>query len=571
MTFNFLTDLQTCFDLVRDTVNVSLIYYSHIPVAVISLVLGVAIFVKSKNLMSKIFLALTATFSLWSVFSLITWTSYNSISYMFFWSFFGILIALISILCLYFTFVFINNRDVHLLTKIIWLILLLPILVISPTKYNLPTFDGVWCIPTENSYFNYYYYFFGVAAFIGVLIIFIKKYRSSVLDKKNILFVIGMECFLFMFLSTDFLASYLVDNGYITNYDIAPYGLFGMVIFIAFLSYIIVKFKSFNVKMFGAQALIFALIALIGSEFFFITTNTNRILTAITLVITGFIGINLMRSVKKEITQREKIEDLATKLEKSNAGLEKANSRLADANDKLKELDQLKSEFVSLATHQIRAPLSAIKGYLSEVFEGDFGPINKELEKPLQIVFQSTENLVHIVGDFLNISRIEQGKMKYELAPLDMKNLVEETIKELKPNLDRAGLELKTEIPEGHHEVYADAGKVKQVIGNLIDNSMKYTPKGSIKVSLSTNEKTQKVLFAISDTGIGIAPEVMPKLFQKFSRAKNANEVNIIGTGLGLYVAKLMIEGQSGRIWAESPGAGKGSTFYVELPVAHVS
>jgi signal transduction histidine kinase len=246
---------------------------------------------------------------------------------------------------------------------------------------------------------------------------------------------------------------------------------------------------------------------------------------------------------------------------------------LERANTKLKELDQLKSEFVSLATHQIRAPLSAIKGYISEIFEGDFGPYSKEIEKPLQVVFQSTENLVHIVGDFLNISRIEQGSMKYELKPLDLRQLVSESIKELKPNLDRAGLEMKFEAPdtENGYEVYADVGKIKEVIANLIDNSMKYTPKGGIKISLTSNAETQKILLAVSDTGIGIAPEVIPKLFQKFTRAKNANEVNIIGTGLGLYVAKLMVEGQGGRIWAESPGAGRGSTFYVELPIAHVS
>ena len=245
--------------------------------------------------------------------------------------------------------------------------------------------------------------------------------------------------------------------------------------------------------------------------------------------------------------------------------------KLEQANVRLQELDVLKSEFVSLATHQIRAPLSAIKGYLSEVFEGDFGPVTDELKKPLQIVFQSTENLVHIVGDFLNISRIEQNKMKYELKPLNLKQLVEELKKELKPNIDRAGLGFSFEAPAGNYEIYADIGKVREVVSNLVDNALKYTKQGSIKITLSSNEATQKVRLAVTDTGIGIDPAVMPKLFQKFTRAEGANEVNIIGTGLGLYVAKMMIEGQGGRIWAESAGLGKGSQFYVELPIAHIS
>jgi signal transduction histidine kinase len=284
-------------------------------------------------------------------------------------------------------------------------------------------------------------------------------------------------------------------------------------------------------------------------------------LTGVTLVITGFIGINLIRSVKKEVEHREKIEGLAKKLETTNKSL-------GEANEKLKDLDQLKSEFVSLATHQIRAPLAAIKGYLSEIFEGDFGPFSAEMDKPLRTIAQSTENLVHIVGDFLNISRIEQGNMKYDLTDFDLKTIVGDVIKELRPNLERTRLEVKFEAPENSYKVHADINKIKQIVGNLIDNSMKYTPQGSITVALSVKSEAQKIHFSITDTGIGISPDALPRLFQKFSRAKGANEVNVIGTGLGLYAAKLMVEGQGGRVWAESEGIGKGSTFNMELPAS---
>jgi signal transduction histidine kinase len=113
--------------------------------------------------------------------------------------------------------------------------------------------------------------------------------------------------------------------------------------------------------------------------------------------------------------------------------------------------------------------------------------------------------------------------------------------------------------------VNADKGKIKQVLGNIIDNSIKYTPTGGIHVWITAKIPEKKILISISDTGVGIHPEVLPKLFAKFTRAPDASKTNILGTGLGLYVAKKMIEAHHGRIWAESAGPGKGSTFFVEL------
>jgi signal transduction histidine kinase len=243
-----------------------------------------------------------------------------------------------------------------------------------------------------------------------------------------------------------------------------------------------------------------------------------------------------------------------------------------EANAHLKEIDKLKSEFVSLATHQIRAPLTAIKGYLSEIFEGDFGPYPKELADPLNTIMRSNENLINIVGDFLNISRIEQGRMVYEFSTFDLGKITEEVGGEIKPNVDRAKLQLTMDITPGHnYMISADIGKTKQIIGNLIDNAIKYTKTGWIKATVSTVANTGAVRVAISDSGVGITPETMPKLFQKFSRATDANKTNVIGTGLGLYVVKTMVEAQHGKVWAESQGAGKGSTFIVEFPAVHGS
>jgi signal transduction histidine kinase len=263
--------------------------------------------------------------------------------------------------------------------------------------------------------------------------------------------------------------------------------------------------------------------------------------------------------VIKEVEIREKIELLATDLEKANV--------------RLTELDRQKSEFVSFATHQLRAPLTAMKGYGSLLLEGDMGELPKEAREGVRRIFDSTNTLVSIVDDYLNITRIELGTMKYAFDKIDLKDLIDDVLAELAPTISKAPVSFSFTAEETGRDYWmtADRDKLKQVIVNLIDNSLKYTPSGKIEATLSFDKAKHKFVFKVKDTGIGIAPEVLPRLFQKFSRAGNANKTNIRGTGLGLFVAKQMIEAHQGTIRAESPGEGKGSTFIVEFePLAKV-
>jgi len=531
------------------------VYYSHIVPIVIILFLTFFILYKTKfSFLSVIFSLFTVSFSLWLVGDLVTWTSGNYNLIAFIWGQLDNLNILFFCFASYFFAVLLRNKDITLWEKIFLFILTLPSFYITFSLGTVSNFDQANCNVTNSDFLTNYKLIQEIICLAYIIMVAAFTFFKDK-SKRSQIFTTGLALTLFLgiFGIGDYVNSVFPGTAYVIDL----YTLFLLPVLILVIVFSIVRLRLFRIQSMGTQLLVYVMIIMVGTQFLFLENSTNMILNGITLVLSISFGYLLIKNIRREAEYRKRIEKLAGDLE--------------TANEKLKELDQLKSEFVSLATHQIRAPLSAIKGYLSEVFEGDFGPVTKELESPLHIVFQSTENLVNIVGDFLNISRIEQGKMKYELAPVDMKQVVEETISGLKPNLARAGLEMKIEIPEGAYTVNADAGKVRQVIGNLVDNSIKYTPHGSITVSLKADSQTKKVLFEISDTGIGIQPEVMPKLFQKFTRAKNANEVNIIGTGLGLYVAKLMIEGQSGRIWAESAGQNKGSQFYVELPIAHVS
>ena len=333
------------------------------------------------------------------------------------------------------------------------------------------------------------------------------------------------------------------------NIDIIPLGVLLFAFYPIAVAYAMAQYQLFNVKVIVTELLAFIIWIFVLARTYIAETFQERVINGGLLIFLMISGWLLIKSVIKEIRQRERIEQLAKELEK--------------ANERLKELDQLKNEFVSLATHQIRGPLTAIKGYASMMRDGDYGEVPARIKGTVDIIFESSNALTTVVQDFLDISRIEQGRMKYELTVFDFSKLVQSVGEELAPVGERRGLRVKLEI-EPNIIVEADTGKMRQIIGNLIDNAIKYTSRGHIIVSLKKSGANARL--EVKDTGVGIRPETLPKLFQKFSRAEDASKANVLGTGLGLYAAKKLLEAQSGTIWAESEGEEKGSTFSVELP-----
>jgi signal transduction histidine kinase len=337
-----------------------------------------------------------------------------------------------------------------------------------------------------------------------------------------------------------------------SNRNFIPLGALFVFPFVAFTSYAILKHKLFNIKVAATASLTFVLSIVTFLEIIFARDLSQVIFRSSVFILVLVFGIMLIRTVLKEVRLREEVEILAGTLQK--------------ANTRLRELDKLKSEFVSFATHQIRAPVTAIKGYASMILEGSFGPIAGKLKDAVDKIFQSSESMVLVIEDYLNISKIELGRMQYAMSDFDFKKLVEDIAVELTPTIKKAGLDVSVHKELGkNYRIKGDSGKLRQVITNLIDNSIKYTPKGSIRIELSKNDISRKILFAVSDTGVGFSKETLPHLFEKFKRAKNANNVNIHGTGLGLFIAKQIIEAHKGRIWAQSQGEGKGATFFVEV------
>lgn len=392
---------------------------------------------------------------------------------------------------------------------------------------------------------------FIVFCVMGGIFLLTKKYKSAIgIEREQYQYVAIGSIITFWFLIT----FNFIFPAFLNNNNFGQFGALFILPFVIFTGYAIIKYNLLKIKVIGAE--IFAFI-LTTAVLFQIPSNHGiqiYISIATFFLVLGF-GILLVRSVIKEVTAREEIERLV--------------EDLALANDRLRDLDKRKSEFVSIASHQLRSPLTAIKGYSSMMLEGSFGEMEVEMREAVERIFQSSVRLIMIIEDFLTISKIEQGKLTYNFAPVDLVGVVEGIVKDMQTNVIEKGLMLRFDAPSGessNYMVMADSGKVFQVISNLIDNAVKYTPKGGIVVTIARNDAKNRVILSVADTGVGMTPETKEKLFQKFSRAEDASKVNATGSGLGLYVAQQVMLAHNGRIWAESPGAGKGSTFYIELP-----
>lgn len=330
----------------------------------------------------------------------------------------------------------------------------------------------------------------------------------------------------------------------------------GALLFLILTGFILIKYNFWNIKIIATELFISLIILVLIAELFIASSLLDLFIkTTITLLII-FSSSFLVGSVKREIQSRERIANLLRDLD--------------IISKRLVILDKKKSEFLSIASHHLRDPLTAIKGYASMLTEGSFGQLSQPVEDAIEKILVSSGHLITMISDFMDISRIESGDMNYIFKDVDMKSLILDVADSMKQSAERAHLALSTTIDDGlsGEETFVtvgDEGKLRQVISNLVDNAIKYTPRGEVSLLLSKSPDGKKILYSQSDTGIGMSELTKEKIFRKFSRAEGVNKVYTEGTGLGLYVAKEIVNKHEGKIWAESKGEGHGSTFYVEL------
>jgi len=369
---------------------------------------------------------------------------------------------------------------------------------------------------------------------LGVVKIFLEYRKAASLQKIQIQYLF-LGLFLFTLINI-FIHIFL--PGIRGGREFYQIGNYSTLFLIGFTAYAIVTRQLFDIRVILTEILVGVIAIILFIQMMVAGPLWLKILNGVVFILFCLFGYFLIKTTIKEIEMRKEVE----------------------------KLSQAKSEFISIASHQLRTPLTAIKGYISMVLEKSYGKPPEKMEKPLENIYASNERLIKLVNDLLNLSRLEAGKIEFNPELTSLKELVSGIIQELRINVEKKGLYIKIVKPsEPLPKIMLDRDKIRQVILNIIDNAIKYTKEGGITVNLEKLNSEEQI--KVSDTGEGMDEKEIQSLFQIFSRATAGTQLHTEGAGIGLYVARQFVEMHGGKIWAESLGKGKGSTFIVRLPI----
>lgn len=379
--------------------------------------------------------------------------------------------------------------------------------------------------------------------------IMIRKYfkADSLLKVQWRFMILGVFSSYFFLIFTNFILVTFFKNTFFVNF--AP--LFMLPYFFG-TAYAIVRHRLLNVKTITTEVMVFLIIGVSLFEIFISDNFTELILRIAGFLVLFIFSTFLIQNVLREVEERERYE-MVTK-------------ELANANDELEKANRLKSEFVSFASHQLKSPLAVIKGYADLIADGSYGVAPQGVYDTAVKIKNAANRLVVLLDDFLNIKRIEEGTLEYTFEERNLVEFVKNIVSDYGPIAKEKGLDLQFASTAQELKAKIDTSKMRQVIQNLLDNSVKYTDRGYINVSVGRDG--DHILIIITDTGRGISPEFIPKLFERFHREMATGKRQVEGSGLGLFIAKQIVSGHHGDVRAESPGEGKGSTFYIRLPLS---
>ncbi len=520
-----------------------LIYYSHFLAFAPALFLGAFLFLSGRKHLSNILLFLvTLVFSTWIFADLVLWTSAIPSYVMFFWAVEIITEPFIYFFSFYFFYTFAFRRDLPLTQKILFVIPLIPTLLFAPTTYALLGFDLSNCdraaVEGPLASYGYLIEFLYTISIVISAIIAIKTSEKGAARKKILLLSLGVVAFLLSFSIGN------IVEVFTENWSIGQYGLIGAPIFVAFLTFLIVRYQEFNARLIGAQVLVLSLGMLIASMLFVRDGENIKVIISLTLILLWFLGTMLVRGVKKEIEAREHIEKLA---------------------EELKTANEQQSVLIHFVTHQIKGFFTMSRNIFSLMLENTFGELNPGMKKMVQQGFDNTTKGVSTVQEILNAANLKKGTVQMKMISFDARALVDEILAELKPRVDEKKLQMSTVLSSGPLVVVGDRFQLHEVYKNLVDNAIRYTPQGKITVTLE--KQSNAVHFSVTDSGVGLSEDDKKRLFTEGGRGKDSLKVNVDSTGFGLFIAKGIVDAHKGHIWAESEGPGKGSTFAVELPL----
>jgi signal transduction histidine kinase len=446
---------------------------------------------------------------------------------------------------LYFSYIFPEKNSQ--ISKLVTFVLALPLLSLVYVLLLDKNFlireviinDGYKSVVIDMwNYFAYTVYFVGytILSYVNLIKSYLSKKPSD--EKTQLKFIILGTTIGFIFgMIFDLFLPMIGNYKYIY---LGPLFSFSMVLAIG---YSITKHHLFNIKVIATEILTFVFWITILVRTLISSTLRDQVINGIFLVISVVLGSLLIKNIIKEVEDKEKIEKLAEELLLANSQQE---------------------TLIHFITHQIKGFLSKSRNIYSMMLEGDYGPISEQIKVVAQEGLTSETKGVEVVKEILDSANLKKGTMQYTIAPFDLKPMVEQMITDYMPIVTDKKLKLDTHIADGDYTIQGDSEQIKHIIKNLIDNAVHYTETGSIIIHLL--QDTRNITFSVSDTGIGIDPEDMSRLFTAGGRGKNSLKVNVDSTGFGLFIAKQIVTDHKGRIWVESDGVGKGSTFTVELP-----
>ena len=523
--------------------------YSLLPLisAVFVIVLGFFVWIKKpKELMHILVLLYTFTIALW-LFG--TFKLFNAVTDgdKIFWDrFIYIGVVFIPIFLYHFGLLYSNIKKQKWLLYVGY-VLAMFFLPISQTSYFS---DGLykysWGVHTIAKTYHHLFMVFFVLYFTLFFINLVIHYKKSKgIRKKQVGYVLLGYGVLDLIGPLAFLPAYGIP--------VYPIVFLSAIPFVLFLAYAIVRHNALEMRTITAEIVITLLNLVALSEIFFSKSYTEFIFRVLALFAILTFSLLLIRSIKKEIRRREQIAQLAHSLEKANL--------------RLKELDQQKTEFLSIASHQLRTPLSILKGYMELIKDGTYGKPSKGLKGVINNMEESNERLVKLIDEFLNITRIEQGRTKFVFEMSDLCKVVRSAVDELQEKADENKMKLTLSCRGlKKTKVCMDSDRIRHVIFNFIDNAIKYSGKGVVKVKIEKERQYDGLTVRVHDNGLGFSKEDEVNFFQKFYRGKNVKGSDVSGTGLGLYVCRKFIEAHNGYIWGHSNGLGKGAEFGFFVP-----
>jgi signal transduction histidine kinase len=512
--------------------------------SIASFLLGITVIqADQKSKTNIIFTTLAWVTTIWLVVNHLALSS-NYTVYSLWLSRFSVFFAAPQIASVYFLAHTLPAKEINLKKSQIYFILAITLIVMA-TNLSPITFTGINITDGDVSpvpgpgmgLFALY----ALALSVNAIYTFISRYtKTSSTEKHQILFVmIGILAMFGLIIITVLLPVVLLSSTVFV-----PLTPLYALIFLGLTAYSIVQHNLFDLRVIATQVFVFLLWLVLFLAIFLAENTSERIVSSTVFTSVFIFGILLIRTVRKEFDQRQELEILTKRLQ---------------------ELSARKDEFISVAAHELRAPMTAIKGYLSMIQEGDAGKVTPKVEEFLDSALGANERLIRLVNNMLDVARIEEGRQTFEIGMVNLSEVAKEAVVSFKELANEKTLDFKLEIQANiNDKVEVDKDRIHEVVTNLVSNAIKYTDTGAIVVRLKNNTSAT-VYFEVADTGAGLSNEEQGKLFTKFYRAES-NTGKVMGTGLGLYVSKLLIEKFGGKIGVVSERK-KGSTFWFELPV----